>query len=117
MHAFDVLGDPTRRRIVELLANRERSAGDVVATLQREMSITQSAVSQHLRVLREQQFATVRAAGRQRLYSIDPSAFRAIDAWLSQFREYWENKLDALGAEIELGKRTGTRRAATKRGA
>ena len=71
MHAFDVLGDPVRRRILELLADGEHSSGDVVAVVQGEFGITQSAVSQHLKVLRDSGFATVRIDGPRRLYAIE----------------------------------------------
>ena len=66
MEAFEVLGDPVRRRILELLADGERSAGDVTGVVSEEFAISQPAVSQHLRVLRESGFATVRAAGTRR---------------------------------------------------
>ncbi|MFL6190456.1 MAG: ArsR/SmtB family transcription factor, partial [Actinomycetes bacterium] len=76
MHAFDVLGDPVRRRILELLAGGERAAGDIGAVVQAEFGISQPAVSQHLRVLRDHGFATVRAAGTRRLYAVDPAPLR-----------------------------------------
>ena len=105
MHALDVLGDPTRRRILELLAHGERTAGAIVKVVQRGVDISQPAVSQHLRVLRENGFARVRAEGQQRIYAIDARALRRADAWLERFRPFWEAKLDALGEEIERGKR------------
>lgn len=105
MHAFDVLGDPVRRRILELLADAERSSGDLVAVIGREYGISQPAVSQHLRVLRESGFATVRADAQRRLYSVDSLALREVDQWLERFRILWEPKLDALATEIARGKR------------
>ena len=105
MHAFDILGDPVRRRILELLAEREHSSGDVVAVVQREFGITQSAVSQHLKVLRESGFASVRNDGTRRLYSMDTAPLREVDAWLERFRGLWEPRLDALATEIARGKR------------
>lgn len=105
MHAFDVLGDPVRRRILELLAERENSSGDIVAVIQGEFGITQSAVSQHLRVLRESGFASVRNEGARRLYSVDTAALREVDDWLEQFRGFWADKLDALATEVARGKR------------
>ncbi|HEX5917223.1 MAG TPA: metalloregulator ArsR/SmtB family transcription factor [Nocardioides sp.] len=105
MHAFDVLGDPVRRRILELLAAGETSAGDVAARVGEEFGISQPAVSQHLKVLREHGFATVRAEGARRLYSVDVSGLREVDAWVEQFRVFWEQKLDALGTEVARGKR------------
>ena len=82
MHAFDVLGDPVRRRILDLLADGELSAGDVVEVVGREFGITQPAVSRQLRILREHGFATVRAEGARRLYSIDPSGVDDADRLL-----------------------------------
>jgi DNA-binding transcriptional ArsR family regulator len=105
MHAFDILGDPVRRRILELLAEREHSSGDVVAVVQREFGITQSAVSQHLKALRESGFASVRNDGTRRLYSMDTAPLREVDAWLERFRGLWEPRLDALATEIARGKR------------
>ena len=105
MHAFDVLGDPVRRRILELLTDGERSSGSVVDVIGREFGISQPAVSQHLRVLRENGFATVRPEGTRRLYAVDPTGMREVDAWLEQFRGFWNQRLDALGTEITRGKR------------
>ena len=70
MHAFEILGDPVRRRIVELLSDGERAAGELGATVQKEFGISQPAVSQHLRVLRENGLASVRSAGTRRLYAV-----------------------------------------------
>jgi DNA-binding transcriptional ArsR family regulator len=105
VHAFDVLGDPVRRRILELLADGERSAGDVGAVVQREFGISQPAVSQHLRVLRETGFATVRPVGTRRLYAVDHAPLREIDAWLERYRRFWDQRLDALGTELMRGRR------------
>lgn len=100
MHALDVLGDPVRRRILELLAGGEESAGDLGSVIQREFGISQPAVSQHLRVLREAGFATVRAQGARRLYAVDPAPLAQADAWFDSFRGFWQPKLDALGTEL-----------------
>ena len=105
MRAFDVLADPVRRRILELLAERERTSGGVVEVIQAEFGITQAAVSQHLKVLRESGFATVRAEGSRRIYAVNAAPFEAIDAWLGQFRGFWEHKLDALATEVARGKK------------
>lgn len=105
MHAFDVLGDPVRRRILELLAGREHSSGEVVAVIAGEFGITQAAVSQHLKVLRESGFATVRPDGTRRIYTLDPTPMRDVDAWLDRFRGFWTHKLDALATEVARGKR------------
>ena len=105
MHAFDVLRDPVRRRILELLAREEHPAGAVADVIRREFGITQAAVSQHLKVLRDSGFATVRIDGARRIYTVDPEPLRDVDAWLARFRRFWEPKLDALETEIERGKR------------
>ena len=105
VHAFDVLGDPVRCRILELLAEAETSSGAVCAVIQEEFGISQPAVSQHLRVLRETGFATVRAEGARRLYAVDAEPFREVDAWLEHFRRFWNQRLDALGTEIARGRR------------
>ena len=112
MHAFDVLeigrahvGHPVRRRVLELLAEEEHSSGELVAVVEREFGITQSAVSQHLRVLRESGFATSRIDGARRIYAVDPGPLRDVDAWLDRFRAFWEPRLDALATEVARGKR------------
>ena len=108
VHAFDVLGDPVRRRILELLATGELSAGDIGAIVQREFAITQPAVSQHLKVLRDNGFAKVRADGQRRLYAIDAQALRDVDDWLDTFRRFWTPHLSALATEVARGKRRRT---------
>ncbi len=113
MHAFDILGDPVRRRIIELLADGELAAGEIGSVIEREFEISQPAVSQHLRVLRENGFATVRAAGTRRLYAVDTSPLREVDTWLEPYRRFWNQRLDALGTEVARGKRT-RRAPATK---
>jgi DNA-binding transcriptional ArsR family regulator len=105
MHAFDVLGDPVRRRILELLAEGEHASGEIVAVVQREFGITQSAVSQHLKVLRESGFATVRVDGSRRLYAMDAAPLAEVDAWLERFRVFWMHRLDALATEVARGKK------------
>jgi DNA-binding transcriptional ArsR family regulator len=105
VHAFDVLGEPVRRRILELLADGEMSAGDIAATIQDEFSITQPAVSQHLKVLRDNGFATVRPDGQRRLYAVDGTALQDVDQWLDAFRQFWTPHLNALATEVARGKR------------
>ena len=105
MHAFDVLGDPVRRRILELIADGERAAGDVGAIVQAEFGISQPAVSQHLRVLRDHGFTTVRAVGARRLYAVDPAPLQELDEWLEHRLRYWNRHLDALGTELARGRR------------
>jgi DNA-binding transcriptional ArsR family regulator len=105
MHAFDVLGDPVRRRLLELLAEGERTSGDMVAVVQAEFGITQSAVSQHLKVLRDSGFASVRIDGPRRIYAVDADPMREVDAWLDRFRGFWTPKLEALATEVARGRR------------
>ena len=105
MHAFDVLGDPVRRRILELLADGEASSGAITAIVQTEFGISQPAVSQHLRVLRDSGFATVRPEGARRLYAVEATSLREVDDWLAHFRGFWEQRLDSLATELERGKR------------
>jgi DNA-binding transcriptional ArsR family regulator len=105
MHAFDVLGDPVRRRILELLSSGEHASGEIVAVIGHEFDITQSAVSQHLAVLRDSRFATARADGARRLYSVETAPLREVDAWLDRFRSMWLPKMDALALEIARGKK------------
>ena len=101
-----MLGDPVRRRILELLGAGERSAGDVAARVGAEFGISQPAVSQHLRVLRESGFASVRAEGTRRLYALDGAPLDDVEAWLANLRRFWEQRLDALGTELARGKRS-----------
>ncbi len=105
MHAFEVLGDPVRRRTLELLAEDEHHAGAITEVIGREFGISQPAVSRHLGVLREAGFVHVRVEGSRRVYSLDPAPLQGVDAWLDRFRGFWDPKLDALATEIARGKR------------
>jgi DNA-binding transcriptional ArsR family regulator len=105
VHAFDVLGDPVRRRILELLADGEMTSGGVSDAIRDEFGISQPAVSQHLRVLREGGFASVRPEGARRLYAVSAEPLRDVDDWLGRFRRFWTPHLDALETEIARGKR------------
>jgi DNA-binding transcriptional ArsR family regulator len=109
VHAFDVLGDPVRRRILELLADGELSSGAITAGVQAEFGISQPAVSQHLRVLRDSGFARVRPEGARRLYAVDAAPMQEVDAWLARFRRFWEPHLDALATELARGQRARRR--------
>jgi DNA-binding transcriptional ArsR family regulator len=111
MHALDILGDPVRRRILELLADGQASAGELGRVIHQEFGISQPAVSQHLRVLREFGFTTVHPDGTRRLYAIEPAQLAAADEWFDAFRGFWQPRLDALGTELARGRRA--RRPAT----
>lgn len=103
MIAFEILGDPVRRRLVELLAPGEKTAGELTATIGAEFGISQPAVSNHLRVLRDAGFAHAQRQGSARLYALDPAALDPVDDWVRQQRAFWEQRLDALGTELARG--------------
>jgi DNA-binding transcriptional ArsR family regulator len=114
VHAFDVLGDPVRRRILELLLDQEHSSGEIVAVIRAEFGITQPAVSQHLRVLRESGFASARAEGTRRLYAVEAGPLQDVDRWLQPFRDFWTQRLDALDTELARGRRERRTRPTNK---
>src|SRR5262245_44348290 len=116
MHAFDVLGDPVRRRILELLADGELTSGAISDVVQSEFGISQPGVSQHLRVLRDSGFATVRPEGTRRLYAVDAASFRELDDWIGNFRRFWDQRLDSLETELARGKRERRLQAAAADG-
>jgi DNA-binding transcriptional ArsR family regulator len=105
MHALDVLGDPVRRRILELLAGGEHTSSQVVETIRAEFGITQAGVSQHLKVLRDSGFANVRVDGPRRVYAIDTAPLEQVDQWLDRFRAFWIHRFEALATEVARGKR------------
>jgi len=92
MQAFTALADPTRRHIVELLAEREYAAGD----LGERFALSQPAVSQHLRVLRDAGLVRVRRDAQRRMYALEPRGLEEMDAWLSRYRHFWSKHLTAL---------------------
>ncbi|GGK71424.1 ArsR/SmtB family transcription factor [Ornithinimicrobium pekingense] len=106
MEAFDVLGDPVRRRLLEHLASAgELSAGGLVALAREEFGISQPAVSQHLRVLREAGFVTVRADGPRRVYALRGEPLAEAERWLADLRGFWSQRLDSLETELARGRR------------
>ncbi|MGC5015499.1 ArsR/SmtB family transcription factor [Streptosporangium sp. DT93] len=111
MHAFDILGDPVRRRVLELLADGERTSGAITDVIRAEFAVSQPAVSRHLRVLRDSGFASVRAEGPRRFYAVEPAPLSEVDAWLDRFRRSWEQRLDALGTDLARGGRARPPRA------
>jgi DNA-binding transcriptional ArsR family regulator len=109
---FEALGDSTRRQILEVLASGERSAGAVVEMIQRRLQISQPAVSQHLKVLRDARLVRARADGTRRLYAIDESGLDAAHFWLAQLADpagAFAQPLDALATEVARGKRAARR--------
>ena len=116
MHAFDVLGDPVRRRILELLADGELASGAITAVVQAEFGISQPAVSQHLRVLRDSGFAAVRPEGTRRLYAVQSGPLQEVDVWLERFSAFWTQRLDSLETELARGRRERRAQAAAIHG-
>ena len=108
---FEALGDPVRRRLLELLATGEQPAGALVAALQARVRITQPAVSQHLKVLRDAGLVRVRAEGTRRLYAVDDTGTAAARAWLARFEDTFAQPLDALATELARGRRERRRAA------
>ena len=107
---FTALGDPARRRILELLADGEQSVGALVTALANDHPMSQPAVSQHLRVLREARLVSVRAEGTRRLYALEPTGIEdAVGwlAWLTDRARPFEQPLDALATEVARGRRSG----------
>ncbi|SFK37254.1 ArsR/SmtB family transcription factor [Cellulomonas sp. KH9] len=105
---MDVLGDPVRRRLVELVGAGERPAGELAAAVGDEFGISQPAVSRHLRVLREAGLVTSRARGPVRLYTVRPEAVDEVGRWASSVVRAWTPRLDALGTEVARGRRART---------
>jgi DNA-binding transcriptional ArsR family regulator len=101
VEALQALADPTRRRIVELLAERDRDVSELVA----EFPISQPAVSRHLRVLRAHGLVRARPQAQRRIYSLDAAPLAELEVWLARYRTFWENRLDALETELARGQR------------
>ena len=110
MHAFEILGDPVRRRIVEMLADGEHAAGQIGEVIQREFDISQPAVSAHLRVLRENGFASVRAAGARRLYAIEVEPLQQVDASGISISTRWASRSYAASERAASHRQRRTRR-------
>ena len=102
MTMFEVLVEPNRRRILDLLRDDERPVGDLVRLLQ----MSQPAVSKHLRVLREAGLVSVRADAQRRCYRLRPTPLTEIEKWLAPYRKFWTNKLDALEKSMNEEERT-----------
>ena len=94
---FDVLAEPTRRRILDLLREEERPVNDLVGRLE----LSQPGVSKHLKVLREAGLVTVRADGKRRLYALRAEPLAEVDAWLAHYRAFWSERLDDLERHLE----------------
>jgi DNA-binding transcriptional ArsR family regulator len=94
---FDVLAEPRRRDILDLLRVRERSVGELVEGI----SLSQPGVSKHLRVLREARLVEVRIDAQRRVYRVRPEPLAEIDAWLAPYRRFWTERLDALERHLD----------------
>lgn len=103
MNAFAALADPTRLRIVEMLAAGERGAGDIAGAF----AMSGPAVSQHLKVLREAGLITVRPEAQRRIYTLDPQGFEALEEWLRRIRRFWGGRLDELERQLRAAPDTG----------
>jgi DNA-binding transcriptional ArsR family regulator len=97
MTVFAALADPTRVRILDLLSKRERAVGELV----REFELSQPAVSQHLRVLKEAGLVASRADAQRRIYRVNPAPLRQLDRWLQRYRKLWASELDALERHLD----------------
>ena len=96
MPALAAIAEPTRRRIVEMLAEREHTAGEISAAF----DVSAPAISQHLKVLREARLVSVRADGQRRIYALERAGFDEIDAWLKRMHRFWSDRLDDLEREL-----------------
>ena len=103
MNSFDLLGDPVRRRIVEILAVADRTSGEISRAIGSEFGISQPAVSNQLRVLRDGGVAEARPDGARRLYALRPDALDEAAAWVAQQQARWTHRLDALDTELRRG--------------
>lgn len=104
MDVFSAIADPSRRQMLDMLAERERPAGDLVKAFPR---LTQPAVSRHLRVLREANLVEVRPRAQQRIYALRPDTLRELDQWVAQYRRFWAQKLSALSEHLDRKRRAG----------
>lgn len=97
MPVFEILAEPNRRRILDLLSSGESPVGDLV----RELDLSQPAVSKHLRVLRDAGLVAVRTDAQRRMYRVVPEPLRAVDEWLEPYRQAWGERLDDLGRHLD----------------
>ncbi len=111
MQSLAAIADPTRRRIIELLAERERTAGELVQAFE----LSAPAISQHLNVLREAGLVVTRVAGQSRIQSLNPDGFDELDAWLEKTRSVWSGRLDALERELRAEDARDARAAKMKK--
>jgi DNA-binding transcriptional ArsR family regulator len=96
MQSLAALSDPTRRRIVEMLAQGELPAGEIAE----KFAVSAPAISQHLKVLKDARLVRVRPQAQRRIYALDPQGFGELETWLAHMRRFWPQKLDALAAAL-----------------
>ena len=106
MDALEAIGDPVRRRIVELLGEGDLSAGDLAERASAEFGISQPATSRHLRILRETGLVTSAVDGKRRVYALDRERLDAAASWFDGVLGFWSQRLDALGTELARGRRS-----------
>lgn len=111
MQSLLAIADPTRRRIVELLAVKERTAGELVE----EFDMSAPAISQHLNVLREAGLVKTRAEGQSRIQTLNPDGFDDLEAWLQKTRSIWSSRLDALERELRAEDEANAKAAKKKK--
>jgi DNA-binding transcriptional ArsR family regulator len=97
------LADPTRQRIVEMLAAGELSSGQIAD----RFAISAPAISQHLKVLKQAHFVRARVEGQHRIYELDPAGFTELENWLGGVRQFWQSRLDRLESELRKKDRHG----------
>jgi DNA-binding transcriptional ArsR family regulator len=95
--AFEIIAEPNRRAILSLLTSSEQSVGNI----ERQLRMTQPAVSKHLRVLRDAGFVESRTEAQRRLYRLRPEPLMELDAWLMPFRRFWSKQVDALEKHLD----------------
>ncbi|WP_437587962.1 ArsR/SmtB family transcription factor [Sorangium sp. So ce1000] len=110
LDVFQVLADPTRRRIVEALLSGEQQVAEVVE----KAGIHQSGVSRHLRILSESGFVSMRPDGQRRLYALRPEPFRELEEWLGRYRRLWDERLDRFGDALERKRATAQKNPAVQ---
>jgi DNA-binding transcriptional ArsR family regulator len=99
---YRAIADNTRRQILDLLREKNMTAGDIVlAVTGRSKRMTQPAVSKHLRILRRSKLVTVKRNGREQIYSLNPGPLREIDTWLKQYEVFWDQQLQSFKNYVE----------------
>jgi DNA-binding transcriptional ArsR family regulator len=105
MDTFSAVADPRRRAMLDLLVRRERSAGELVSAFP---DISQPAVSKHLRILKDAGLVDMRVQAQQRIYSLRPKGLAELDAWITKYKVFWSDRLDAL--EQHLSEKKGAKK-------